>query len=158
MEWLDKMVANVASEDDWVSHNWRAARAAYDAIPFGDDDAIVDLMGLLIDEIQTTGDAAVRSALDKLPIGIREAAARCFELGRAITANQAGEKLDWPASNRRRGDLIKKSVDGTISEAEQIELDALQAYADDHIEQVAPRPDIPIRATDCISEAGERDA
>ncbi len=49
-------------------------------------------------------------------------------------------EADWPKTNRRRGNLIKKSIAGTISETEQIELDALQAYADYHIEKVAPRP------------------
>jgi oligoribonuclease (3'-5' exoribonuclease) len=56
---------------------------------------------------------------------------------------------DWPKANRRRGSLITKSIASTITEAEQAELDALQDYADHHIEQVAPRPE------SCISEAGK---
>ncbi len=63
------------------------------------------------------------------------------ELDRPIRlADFLDYEVDWPKANRRRGNLIKKSVAGAISEAEQIELDALQAYADYHIEKVAPRP------------------
>ena len=47
---------------------------------------------------------------------------------------------DWPATNRERGLLIDKNISGTISKEEQMHLDALQAYADYHIDQVAPRP------------------
>lgn len=47
---------------------------------------------------------------------------------------------DWPATNRERGILIDKNVSGTISTEEQQRLSALQAYADYHINQVAPRP------------------
>lgn len=47
---------------------------------------------------------------------------------------------DWPAANRRRGDLVDKEVGGTISSDETVELAALQAYADYYIEKVSPRP------------------
>ena len=47
---------------------------------------------------------------------------------------------DWPTTNRERGILIDKNISGTISTEEQVRLDALQAYADYHIDQVAPRP------------------
>lgn len=47
---------------------------------------------------------------------------------------------DWPATNRERGLLIDKNISGTISKEEQMRLDALQAYADYHVDQVAPRP------------------
>ena len=47
---------------------------------------------------------------------------------------------DWPTTNRERGILIDKEISGTISREEQMRLDALQAYADYHIDQVAPRP------------------
>jgi len=47
---------------------------------------------------------------------------------------------DWPATNRERGILIDKNIAGTISTEEQVRLDALQAYADYHIDQAAPRP------------------
>jgi hypothetical protein len=47
---------------------------------------------------------------------------------------------DWPSTNRERGLLIDKNISGTISKEEQMRLDALQAYADYHIDQVAPRP------------------
>jgi len=47
---------------------------------------------------------------------------------------------DWPATNRRRGELIEKEIRKTISPAESEELAGLQAYADYHLDQVAPRP------------------
>ena len=47
---------------------------------------------------------------------------------------------DWPTTNRERGILIDKNISGTVSTEEQMRLDALQAYADYHIDQVAPRP------------------
>jgi hypothetical protein len=49
-------------------------------------------------------------------------------------------EADWVATNRERGLLIDKNISGTISNEERSRLDALQAYADYHINQVAPRP------------------
>ena len=46
---------------------------------------------------------------------------------------------DWPVTNRERGMLIDESISRPLSEEEQKRLDALQIYADYHIEQVAPR-------------------
>ena len=46
---------------------------------------------------------------------------------------------DWPATNRERGELIDKSISGTLSPDEKLRLDALEAYADYHLDQVAPR-------------------
>ena len=50
------------------------------------------------------------------------------------------ERADWPRLNRERGRLIDKDIDGTITSAERTRLDVLQAYADYHLENVAPRP------------------
>lgn len=47
---------------------------------------------------------------------------------------------NWPSTNRRRGKLIAREVDGTITGDEAIELAGLQAYADYYIEKVSPRP------------------
>ena len=47
---------------------------------------------------------------------------------------------DWQLTNRERGMLIDKSISGTLSVDERTRLAALQAYADYHIDQVAPRP------------------
>ncbi len=47
---------------------------------------------------------------------------------------------DWPTTNRERGILIDKNISGTINGEEQMRLNALQAYADYHIDQVGPRP------------------
>jgi len=47
---------------------------------------------------------------------------------------------DWSVTNRERGILIDKIISGSITMKEQQRLDALQIYADYHIEQVAPRP------------------
>ena len=47
---------------------------------------------------------------------------------------------DWSVTNRERGTLIDKGISGTLSAEERTRLDALQAYADYHIERVSPRP------------------
>jgi hypothetical protein len=47
---------------------------------------------------------------------------------------------DWSSTNRERGILIDKSISRSLTTEEQERLDALQIYADHHIEQVAPRP------------------
>ena len=49
-------------------------------------------------------------------------------------------RRDWPTVNRRRGQLIDKEIAGTITSSEAAELAGLQAYADYHLEKVAPRP------------------
>jgi hypothetical protein len=47
---------------------------------------------------------------------------------------------DWSITNRERGILIDKSISGSLTTEEQKRLEALQIYADYHIEQIAPRP------------------
>jgi hypothetical protein len=47
---------------------------------------------------------------------------------------------NWPLTNRERGILIDKSILGSLTGEEQQRLDALQVYADYHVEQVAPHP------------------
>ena len=47
---------------------------------------------------------------------------------------------DWSKTNRERGELIDKSIAGTLNTEEEIRLGALQTYADYHLDQVAPRP------------------
>jgi type I restriction-modification system DNA methylase subunit len=47
---------------------------------------------------------------------------------------------DWSVTNRERGMLIDKSISGSLSAEERTRLAALQAYADYHIEDAAPRP------------------
>ena len=46
----------------------------------------------------------------------------------------------WPATNRERGQLIDKNIAGTITAEERGRLDVLQAYADYHLQKIAPRP------------------
>jgi len=46
---------------------------------------------------------------------------------------------DWSATNQERGILIDKSIAGALTLQEQRRLDALQIYADYHVEQTAPR-------------------
>jgi hypothetical protein len=46
----------------------------------------------------------------------------------------------WSATNRERGHLIDKNISGTITADERVRLDVLQAYADYHLQKVAPRP------------------
>lgn len=48
-------------------------------------------------------------------------------------------EIDWSVTNLERGILIDKSISGSLATEEQKRLDALQIYADYHIEQVAPR-------------------
>jgi hypothetical protein len=47
---------------------------------------------------------------------------------------------NWPAANRRRGELIDKEISGTITREEATELERLQAYADYYLEKASPRP------------------
>lgn len=47
---------------------------------------------------------------------------------------------DWSVLNRRRVFLIQKQVAGDISRDESAELEELQANADRHMSEVAPRP------------------
>lgn len=46
---------------------------------------------------------------------------------------------NWAKTNRRRGRLIDKDIESTLSPKERNELTTLQAYADYHLQQVAPR-------------------
>lgn len=57
---------------------------------------------------------------------------------------------DWSVTNRERGVLIDKSISGTLNPRERIRLDALQTYADYHLEKVAPR------STNVLDELEER--
>lgn len=49
-------------------------------------------------------------------------------------------EADWLVTNRERGILIDKSISGALTPEEQQRLDALQIYADYHLERIAPRP------------------
>ncbi len=60
--------------------------------------------------------------------------------GKLHFADFVDYEADWSTANRRRGELIDKDICGTLSSSERSELDGLQAYADYHLEQVAPRP------------------
>ncbi|MDA1054333.1 MAG: N-6 DNA methylase [Planctomycetota bacterium] len=68
-------------------------------------------------------------------------------------------EADWSTTNRRRGELIDKDISGNLSSSERSELDGLQAYADYHLEQVAPRPtDVLEQLEDLVlAKAGKRD-
>lgn len=46
---------------------------------------------------------------------------------------------DWSTTNRERGSLIDKNISGDLNAEEQLRLEALQAYADFHLDKVAPR-------------------
>jgi len=47
---------------------------------------------------------------------------------------------NWSATNRERGRLIDKNISKTIDAHQRARLEALQAYADYHIQKVSPRP------------------
>jgi hypothetical protein len=57
---------------------------------------------------------------------------------------------NWPNTNRERGKLIDKSISRGLNTEERRRLDVLQAYADYHINKVAPRP------TDALDELENR--
>jgi hypothetical protein len=62
------------------------------------------------------------------------------ELSRQVRLSEFIEfEQDWPTTNRERGELIDKSISGTLSANERVRLGALEAYADYHLDQVAPR-------------------
>lgn len=60
--------------------------------------------------------------------------------GRLHYADFVEYEASWQKANRRRSVLIKKDVEGRIESSEKSELEQLQAYADFHLQQVAPRP------------------
>lgn len=47
---------------------------------------------------------------------------------------------DWRKTNRRRGELIDKKIDETITEDERRELEGLQAYAEYYLDRETPLP------------------
>lgn len=59
--------------------------------------------------------------------------------GRLRFADFLQFESDWSVTNQERGLLIDKTISGSITMEEQQRLDALQIYADYHIEQIAPR-------------------
>jgi len=52
------------------------------------------------------------------------------------------EKTPWETINREQKLLIDKDIAGTISREEKGILEALQAYADYHIDKMAPQPSV----------------
>ena len=61
-------------------------------------------------------------------------------LGRVCLSDFLQFEEDWPTTNRERGKLIVKDIKGQLNTDERNRLAALQAYADYHIDKVAPRP------------------
>jgi N-6 DNA Methylase len=73
------------------------------------------------------------------------------ELSRRVHLSDFIEfQRDWSTTNRERGELIDKSIAGTLSPKEQVRLEALEAYADYHLDQVAPR------STEALDELEKR--
>ncbi len=60
--------------------------------------------------------------------------------GRICLSDFLQFEQSWSITNRERGMLIDKSISGRLNAEERMHLDALQAYADYHIERVSPRP------------------
>lgn len=54
--------------------------------------------------------------------------------------NQEVQERGWSDVNRERCHLINKDIAGTITAEEKGRLDALQAFTDDYLDRVAPRP------------------
>lgn len=61
-------------------------------------------------------------------------------LGRLRLCDFVEFEEDWPVTNRERGKLIDKNIAGTLNTEEEARLNALQAYADYHLDQISPRP------------------
>lgn len=57
---------------------------------------------------------------------------------------------DWPSTNRRRGKLVDREINGKNTNAETAELASLQAYADYFLDKVSPRP------TDLLQQLEDR--
>jgi N-6 DNA Methylase len=73
------------------------------------------------------------------------------ELSQAIGLSDfVAYEADWPSANRRRGALVDKEIDGTITSREAAELAGLHAYADYYLEKMSPRP------TQVLEELEER--
>lgn len=49
-------------------------------------------------------------------------------------------KKEWPKINKRRGHLIDLKIQGQATDDELVELEQLQAVADEYLDEVAPRP------------------
>jgi hypothetical protein len=65
-------------------------------------------------------------------------------LGETTSATAVERRaITWEMLNHERGSLIDKNIAGTLNSQERVHLEALNAYADRYLEQVAPRPDPP---------------
>lgn len=129
----------------------RAAQAYLKAVSTGVDAAVLQGLMLKVDiEVLT---------LYSLPTGLEQSLLALFtgwkrggvpfsqteylpeELHDQISLRDFLEfEEDWPTTNRERTRLIDKKIAGQLTDQERIRLDALQAYADYHINEVAPRP------------------
>jgi len=84
---------------------------------------------------------------DRVGVSFRQSRYLPAELtGRLRVSEFIAFERDWPATNRERGELIDKSISGTLSADEKVRLDALDAYTDYHLDQVVPR------STDVLDE------
>lgn len=71
-------------------------------------------------------------------------------LGRLRLSDFVEFENDWSVTNRERGRLIDKNIAGTLNAEERARLAALQAYADYHLDQIAPPP---VNVLDELEEA-----
>ena len=86
---------------------------------------------------------AMRQALlatGMAPESFAEAVGQVLMEERPGATNLERGSRDWPIFNRRRVFLIEKRVAGDISPRELVELERLQAEADRHMSETAPRP------------------
>lgn len=64
----------------------------------------------------------------------RQSGADVDDLIQFVRELQSHARNLWPVVNRRRGDLIDREIQGTISESESAELAGLQVLADEHLD------------------------
>ena len=84
---------------------------------------------------------AVFTGYERVGVPFRQTRYLPMELEQSLRFTDFLEfEADWPTANRERGLLIDKSISGTVSDEEQMRLDALQAFAEYHINKIAPRP------------------
>jgi N-6 DNA Methylase len=83
---------------------------------------------------------AVFTRWERVGVSFQQCGYLPSELSRRVRLSDFIEfQHDWPMTNRERGELIDKSISGTLSPDERLRLDALEAYADYHLDQAAPR-------------------
>jgi hypothetical protein len=136
-----------ANSFEWVDHAAKAYLAAASsgtpAVKLQElflrlDCEVLKLYSLPLDAEQSL--LAMFTGWERVGVPFRMCGYLPTEISRRVRLSDFIEfEQDWPAINRKRGELIDKSISGTLTPDERVRLDALEAYADYHLDQVAPR-------------------